>query len=72
MNKTLQVQGMTCGHCKAKVEKSLVDLSEISSAEVDLIDGTVEINGDEEINDDKLIKTIYEAGYKLVSIEDDL
>jgi len=72
MNKTLQIEGMTCGHCKTKVEKALIELNEINTAEVDLIDGTVEIIGDEEISDELLIKTISEAGYKLLSIADDI
>ena len=72
MNKTLQIEGMTCGHCKTKVEKALIELNEINTAEVDLIDGTSEIIGDEEISDELLIKTISEAGYKLLSIADDI
>lgn len=70
MIKTLQVNGMTCGHCKSKVEEALIALKEINAAEVDLLDGTVEISGDEEISDLKLINTISEAGYKLITVED--
>jgi len=72
MNKTLQIEGMTCGHCKTNVEKALIDLKEINIAEVDLIDGTSEISGDEEISDELLIKAVSEAGYKLISIADDI
>lgn len=72
MNKTLQIEGMTCGHCKTTVEKALIELNEINTAEVDLIDGTAEITGAEEISDELLIKTISAAGYKLLSIADDI
>ena len=71
MNKTLQITGLTCGHCKAKVEKALIGLSEINVAEVDLIDGTCEISGEKEISDKTLIDVISEAGYHLVSIVDE-
>ena len=40
----LQIEGMTCGHCKMKVEKTLQDLTDITTAEVDLIEGIAEIN----------------------------
>ncbi len=72
MNKTLQITGMTCGHCKANVEKALTGLSEINIAEVDLMDGTCEISGDNEISDKTLIDVISEAGYHLVSIADEV
>lgn len=45
--KTLDVQGMTCGHCKMSVEGALTGLEGVSAAEVDLNTGKVEVTYDE-------------------------
>jgi Cu+-exporting ATPase len=68
MHKTLKIEGMTCGHCKMKVENTLNDLSSVDSAEVDLIDGTCEVELNTDINSDDLNKIIADAGYTLVEI----
>ena len=68
MHKTLKIEGMTCGHCKMKVENTLNDLNQVDSAEVDLIDGSCEVEMNSEINSDELKKIIADAGYKLVEI----
>ena len=69
MHKTLKIEGMTCGHCKMKVENTLNSLGQVYSAEVDLIDGTCEVDMNSEINGDELKKIIADAGYKLVEID---
>ena len=68
MHKTLKIEGMTCGHCKMKVENTLNDLNQVDSAEVDLIDGSCEVEMNSDINSDELKKIIADAGYKLVEI----
>ena len=40
MNKIIHIAGMTCGHCKMKVENSLAELDAVNSVDVDLLDGT--------------------------------
>lgn len=39
----LAVEGMTCGHCKARVEKTLGALDGVSEIVVDLEDGTARV-----------------------------
>lgn len=63
MNKTLQVEGMTCGHCKMKVEQSLLSLEEVKAADVDLIEGSVEINLSSDLSNEKIAAVLKEAGY---------
>ena len=70
MIKKLQISGMTCGHCKMKVENTLNELEGIDSAEVDLIDGIAKLNTETELDSDFIAKTIEDAGYKLIAIED--
>lgn len=69
MNKIVHISGMTCGHCKMKVEQRLAELKEVKSVEVDLLEGTAEIELSETISDEKLAEVIKDAGYTLSSVE---
>lgn len=70
MIKKLQISGMTCGHCKMKVENTLNELEGIDSVEVDLIDGVAELNTENELDKGFISKTLSDAGYSLIAIED--
>ncbi|WP_077596151.1 copper chaperone CopZ [Oceanobacillus kimchii] len=64
MVKTLNVQGMTCGHCKMSVEGALKKLDGVSAAEVNLDAGKVEVAFDEsKVNVDDMKEAIEEQGY---------
>ncbi len=64
MTITLQVQGMTCGHCKAAVTNALQALDGVSRVEVHLQDGTVDVEYDEtKVSVEKLKEAIEEQGY---------
>ncbi len=67
MNKTIHVEGMTCGHCKMKVEEALNALEEVSIAEVDLIEGIVAIDLASELTDQRIAEVLKEAGYAVTS-----
>lgn len=61
---TLQVQGMTCGHCKAAVTNALQELDGVSRVEVHLQEGTVDVDYDEtKVSVEKLKEAIEEQGY---------
>ena len=45
--KTFDVAGMSCGHCKAAVEDELNELSGVEKANADVARGTVEVSYDE-------------------------
>lgn len=47
MTTTLQVQGMTCNHCKMAVTNALQELEGVSRVEVHLDKGTVDVDYDE-------------------------
>ncbi|AEV18387.1 MULTISPECIES: copper chaperone CopZ [Geobacillus] len=64
MTITLQVQGMTCGHCKAAVTNALQALDGVSRVEVHLQEGTVDVEYDEtKVSVEKLKEAIEEQGY---------
>ena len=67
MKKIIKINGMSCGHCQAKVEKALAGLNGVS-VKVDLKkkQAIVELNSD--ISEQVLKDTIVEAGYEVVSI----
>ena len=70
MKKILQIEGMTCGHCKMKVENTLSAIDGVSEVDVDLIDGTAEIELIMTIDNILLEKKIAEAGYKVIAIQE--
>lgn len=62
--KTLDVQGMSCGHCKMSVEGALKNLDGVSEAEVNLESGKVDVTFDEsKVTVDALKEAIEEQGY---------
>jgi copper chaperone len=64
---TIQVSGMSCNHCVSSVEGSIGKLNGVSSVEVDLSSGTVEVTFDKNILSIKTIKEeIEEQGYDVV------
>ena len=67
MTKTIQIDGMSCAHCKARVEAALNELPGVS-ATVDLAAGTATVTSGGSIDDGVLKAAVEEAGYDVVSI----
>lgn len=68
MKKIMKIEGMSCGHCTARVEKALNAIPGVS-ASVSLEDksATVSLSGD--VTDDTLRSAVIDAGYEVVSIQ---
>lgn len=65
---TLNVEGMTCGHCKAAVEGALNELDGVSNVKVDLDTGKVDVNYDEsKVTTAAMNEAIEEQGYDVVA-----
>ena len=61
---TLDVKGMTCGHCKMSVEGALEKLDGVSVVEVDLNTGKVEVSYDEsKVSLDNMKEAVEDQGY---------
>lgn len=60
------VAGMTCGHCVAAVRDELSSLPGVSSVEVDLDSGAVDIHSVAELDRAALAAAVDEAGYTIV------
>ncbi len=62
----LNVEGMTCGHCKASVEKAVSALNGVSKVDVDLTGKKVSVAyNPEKVNEDAFIKAITGQGYEV-------
>jgi copper chaperone len=61
---TLNVQGMSCGHCVKAVEGSVGALEGVNTVKVDLKAKTVDVEfNQQEVTLDKIKETIDDQGY---------
>lgn len=67
MTKTIKIEGMTCGHCQARVEKALNGLDGVE-ASVNLEEKIASVTLTKPVSDDVLKNTVTEAGYDVVEI----
>ena len=67
MKKVIAIEGMSCAHCQARVEKALNAIPGVQ-AKVDLKkkNATVDLKGD--VRDETLMDAVNQAGYQAVSI----
>lgn len=63
METILNVEGMTCGHCKAAVEGAAKEVSGVTDAAVNLELGNVTVTHDEALNIDEVKQSIEDQGY---------
>ncbi len=69
MTKTMKINGMMCGHCEARVKKTLEALPQVAEAVVSHEAGTAVLTLAEEISNEELKKVIEDQDYEVVSIE---
>lgn len=65
--KTVIIEGMTCEHCKNRVERSINDMDG-AAAKVNLKKKEVVVSMEKEISDEQIRAIIEKAGYKVVEI----
>ena len=68
MEKTMNIQGMMCGHCEARVKKALEALPEVASAEVSHEAGTAVVTLKSAVADDVLKKAVEDQDYTVTGI----
>ncbi len=66
--KVMNIEGMMCPHCEARVKKALEALEGVEEAVVSHESGTAEIKLSSDISDEILRETIEKDGYTVVSI----
>jgi len=67
MQTTLNVKGMSCGHCVSSVKGALEQVKGIENVDIDLAAGKVDVTYDDaQVTVDDLKNTIENQGYDVV------
>lgn len=69
MKKIIDIKGMSCGHCQARVEKALNSIDGVE-AKVELKKNRAVVNLTKEVGDQVLSDAVIEAGYEVVSVNE--
>ena len=69
MTKTINIEGMMCGHCEMSVKKALEALDGVTGAEVSHEKGTAVVSFDTEVADDVLKKAVEDKDYKVTAVQ---
>ena len=69
MTKTMKIEGMMCGHCEARVKKTLEGIEGVTGAEVSHEKGTAVVTLEKEVADSVLKEAVEAQDYKVVSVE---
>jgi len=67
MKKIIEIKGMSCGHCQARVEKALNEIDGVE-AKVDLKKNRAIVTLSKEVPDQTMSSAITEAGYEVTNI----
>lgn len=68
MNKTLTIEGMTCGHCTGTVEKALRAVPGVTDVKVDLSSKSASLSVIEGISNEVLINAVTDTGFEVTGI----
>ena len=69
MTKTMKIEGMMCGHCEARVKKTLEAIPEVESAEVSHENDSAVVTLNVHLADEVLKNAIEAQDYKVVEIK---
>ncbi len=69
MKKTLNVEGMMCEHCEARVQSALESMNQVDQAKVSHKKGTAVVKLNEEVADEALKKAVEDQGYQVTLIK---
>lgn len=69
MEKIIYIEGMSCGHCKAAVEKALGAVDGVAKVEVSLDEKLAKVTLDKDLDSSLLKATVEEAGYDVREIK---
>ena len=69
MKKLMKVEGMHCGGCSGRLQRTLAALDGVESAEASHEDGTASVVCNDTVTDEALKAAVEGANFTLVSIE---
>ncbi len=67
MVKKIAIEGMSCGHCVARVEKALKGVTGVTAVEVSLAEKSASVTG-EGLADEALRAAVEDAGYEVTGL----
>jgi copper ion binding protein len=67
LEKTLQIKGMSCPHCSARVEKVLNAIDGVE-AKVDLESNSARVKLSHEVSDETIKSAVDAIGYEVVGV----
>lgn len=68
MTKTINIEGMACGHCTARVEKALSELAGVTAVTVSLEEKNAVVTVEDGVTEETLTKAVVDAGYEVTGI----
>ena len=69
VKKTMNIEGMMCGHCEARVKKCLEAVPGVETAEVSHEKGTAVVTASDSVAEETLKKAVEDQDYKVLSIQ---
>ncbi len=69
LEKTVFIEGMTCGHCQMRVEKALNSLDGVEKAVVNLEEKKAVLKLKEDVADSIVKEAVEDAGYEVIEIK---
>lgn len=69
ITKEVYIDGMSCMHCAAKVEKALASVSGVVDAKVDLVNKKAVVKLKKDIDNATLKATVEDLGYNVTDIK---
>ena len=69
MVKTMKIEGMMCGHCEARVKKTLEGIAGVAEAVVSHTEGTAVVTLNAEVADDVLKSAVEAQDYTVISVQ---
>ena len=69
MTKTMKIEGMMCGHCEARVKKTLEGIDGVTEAVVSHEKGTAVVTLEKDVADSVLKEAVEAQDYKVVSVQ---
>ena len=70
MKKILEINGMTCAHCAARVKKELEKIEGVESVEVNVEEKKAVVSLNTAISEVKLKAAVEEAGYEVIKLSE--
>ena len=69
MKKVMEIEGMMCGHCSGRVQKTLEAIDGVISAVANHETGTAEVELSAEVSNETLSSAVEEQGYHVLSVK---